>query len=65
MHEPHNVDSFQEQFKKAMEIVGKVFLDRVLYCKNSWLPARELVEEALNGRNKVTSKIKESLSMKW
>lgn len=43
----------EEQFKKAMEIVGKVFLDRVLYCKNSWLPARELVEEALNGRNKV------------
>ena len=42
---------------KAMEVVGKVFLDRVLYCKNSWLPARELVEEALNNRYKVTHEI--------
>ena len=42
---------------KAMEVVGKVFLDRVLYCKNSWLPARELVEEALNNRYKVIHEI--------
>ncbi|KAH3876932.1 hypothetical protein DPMN_000785 [Dreissena polymorpha] len=36
-----------------MEVVGKVFLDRVLYYKNSWLPARGLVEEALLARTRV------------
>jgi len=45
----------QVQFNKAMELVGKTFLDRVLYFKNSWLPAREVVEEAISNRNKVSS----------
>ncbi|XP_052801144.1 MYG1 exonuclease-like isoform X2 [Mya arenaria] len=50
-----NETSFDEQgqFMKAMEMVGSVFLDRVLFYKNSWLPARSLVEEALNNRHKV------------
>ena len=43
----------QGQFSKAMELVGRVFLDRALYYKNSWLPARTVVEEALANRLKV------------
>ena len=35
-------------------MVGAEFLDKVLYYKKSWLPARELVEEAVKGRKEVT-----------
>ena len=37
-----------------MKMVGAEFLDKVLYYKKSWLPARELVEEAVKGRKEVT-----------
>lgn len=40
-------------FLKAMKMVGAEFLDKVLYYKKSWLPARELVEEAVKGRTEV------------
>uniref|UniRef100_K1PVU6 UPF0160 protein MYG1, mitochondrial n=1 Tax=Magallana gigas TaxID=29159 RepID=K1PVU6_MAGGI len=36
-----------------MKMVGAEFLDKVLYYKKSWLPARELVEEAVKGRTEV------------
>ena len=36
-------------------MVGAEFLDKVLYYKKSWLPARELVEEAVKGRKEVTA----------
>jgi len=34
-------------FDKAMEICGEEFADRLNYFKDSWLPARKLVEEAI------------------
>jgi len=37
-------------FKKAMEMCGLEFLDRIKYYKDSWLPARILVEEAVTER---------------
>ncbi|CAM4680299.1 MYG1 exonuclease isoform X1 [Caretta caretta] len=40
-------------FKKAMELVGQEFLDRLNYYHHSWLPARVLVEEAIQKRFKV------------
>ncbi|XP_064602553.1 MYG1 exonuclease-like [Liolophura sinensis] len=40
----------EECFKKAMTLVGEEFLDRVLYYKNAWLPARVIVEEAVKNR---------------
>ncbi|XP_048731571.2 MYG1 exonuclease-like [Ostrea edulis] len=40
-------------FLKAMKMVGDEFMDKVLYYKKSWLPARELVEEAVKGRMEV------------
>lgn len=38
-----------------MKMVGAEFLDKVLYYKKSWLPARELVEEAVKGRTEVNN----------
>uniref|UniRef100_A0A674JXM6 MYG1 exonuclease n=1 Tax=Terrapene triunguis TaxID=2587831 RepID=A0A674JXM6_9SAUR len=40
-------------FKKAMELVGREFLDRLDYYHHAWLPARTLVEEAIQKRFKV------------
>ncbi|KAH0629076.1 hypothetical protein JD844_010879 [Phrynosoma platyrhinos] len=37
-------------FQKAMELVGKEFLDRLDYYYRAWLPARTLVEEAIQQR---------------
>ena len=38
-----------------MKMVGEEFLDRVTYYKRAWLPARELVEKAVNNRKQVWS----------
>eukprot|EP00795_Rhopilema_esculentum_P012606 gene12606-3310_t len=40
-------------FEKAMELVRSEFLDRVSYFKESWLPARCIVESAIKERAKV------------
>uniref|UniRef100_A0A4W3JBW5 Myg1 exonuclease n=1 Tax=Callorhinchus milii TaxID=7868 RepID=A0A4W3JBW5_CALMI len=37
-------------FRKAMELVGTEFLDRLQFFHKSWLPARTLVEEAIRKR---------------
>lgn len=42
-------------FKRAMDIVGAEFLDRVGYYKTAWLPARDIVLQAVNNRHKVDS----------
>lgn len=42
-----------EQFEKAKDYVGKEFLDKILYYTTSWLPARDIVEEALRNASKV------------
>ncbi|KAL0978881.1 hypothetical protein UPYG_G00177070 [Umbra pygmaea] len=41
----------EEGFQKALAMVGEVFLDRVDFYQNSWLPARVVVEEAVRTRN--------------
>ena len=43
----------QKQFQKAMNLVGEEFLDRVCFYRDSWLPARGLVKEALCKRQEV------------
>lgn len=42
-----------EQFAKAMKLVGEQFEDRVNYMHNSWLPARDYVKKAIENRLKV------------
>lgn len=37
-------------FLKAMRVVGEEFMDRVLYYKKAWLPARQLVVDAIEKR---------------
>eukprot|EP00928_Gymnodinium_smaydae_P074383 TRINITY_DN57442_c0_g1_i1.p1 TRINITY_DN57442_c0_g1~~TRINITY_DN57442_c0_g1_i1.p1 ORF type:complete len:382 (+),score=51.78 TRINITY_DN57442_c0_g1_i1:46-1146(+) len=37
-----------EQFQKAMALVGEEFSDAVRFYANNWLPARHIVEEALD-----------------
>ena len=44
-----------------MELVGNMFIDKVVHYKSSWLPAREIVEAAIDKRYEVS--IKESMIM--
>lgn len=41
------------RFVEAMQVVGKIFTDKVLYIHNSWMPCRQIVENALLNRHKV------------
>ncbi|XP_064161125.1 UPF0160 protein MYG1, mitochondrial [Anguilla rostrata] len=43
----------EEGFRQAMKMVGAEFLDRVDFYQNSWLPARALVEGAVQMRSEV------------
>ncbi|GAB1605797.1 UPF0160 protein MYG1, mitochondrial-like isoform X1 [Argonauta hians] len=43
----------EDQFKKAMELVGGEFLERVTFYKDSWLPARQIVKQAVLDRHQV------------
>lgn len=43
----------EEGFRKAMAMVGEEFLDRLDYYQSSWLPARVIVEEAVQNRHQV------------
>ncbi|KAM4613512.1 MYG1 exonuclease [Polymixia lowei] len=43
----------EEGFKKALVLVGEEFLDRLEYYQTSWLPARVVVEGAVQMRHKV------------
>lgn len=47
-----NVD---ERFRSAMALVGKDFEDRLNYLYKSWLPARDIVADAVKGRLDVDS----------
>lgn len=49
-----NPDS-EKQFQKAMNLVGAEFLGRVCFYRDSWLPARSLVKEAICKRKEVDS----------
>jgi uncharacterized UPF0160 family protein len=41
------------QFMEAMNVVGKIFTQKILYIHNSWMPCRQIVENALLDREKV------------
>lgn len=43
----------EETFHKAMALVGAEFQDRLDYYMNVWLPARELVQKAIQNRYQV------------
>lgn len=43
----------EEGFKKALKMVGEEFLEQVDFYRSAWLPARELVEEAIKNRHQV------------
>jgi len=38
----------EAQFKKAVEVAGTEFVDKVNYCGKHWLPARVIVQKAMN-----------------
>jgi len=52
LNPPWNVKDpdVQGAFEKAMEVCGAELLDRITYYKESWWPARKLVEEAIADR---------------
>ncbi|XP_017264427.1 UPF0160 protein MYG1, mitochondrial [Kryptolebias marmoratus] len=43
----------EEGFRKALKLVGEEFLDRLDFFKSSWLPAREIVKEAVKERHQI------------
>lgn len=45
--------SSDDSFTKAMEVVGNIFRERVLYIHKHWMPARKIVEDAVNNRLEV------------
>ena len=42
-----------KQFLKAVELTGKEFVQHVNYAANIWLPARSIVQEAIEKRFEV------------
>jgi uncharacterized UPF0160 family protein len=52
-NEPSSPEKENEQFIKAMQITGDEFLDFVRMYGESWLPARSIVQRALEGRKEV------------
>jgi len=45
--------NIEKQFEKAMTLVLDEFLEFVQYTKNVWLPARDVVQHAVENRLKV------------
>jgi uncharacterized UPF0160 family protein len=52
-NDPH--PDIEGGFKKAVELTGKEFMERVNYFGKVWLPARSIVEDALKTRMSVDS----------
>lgn len=52
-NEDQTPGSADRQFQLAMKLVEEEFLDRVNYYNDNWLPAKELVREAINKRLEV------------
>lgn len=46
-NEPNDDADLMVRFEKAMKLVGEEFLDRVEYYQLGWLPAHDLVKDAL------------------
>ncbi|KAH7336802.1 metal-dependent protein hydrolase [Rhizoctonia solani] len=54
-NEPVDSDGVDARFQKASELTGTEFLGRLDYLANAWLPARDLVSDALETRTQVDS----------
>ncbi|GAA5877996.1 hypothetical protein JCM8547_000936 [Rhodosporidiobolus lusitaniae] len=52
-NEESNDQVLYERFLKASEMAGKEFLDRLDYLYKAWLPAREIVQKAVEARKSV------------
>lgn len=52
-NEDSSASKFDQQFFKASEFIGGIFVDLVKGYGNSWLPAKTLVREAIDNRFKV------------
>ncbi|CAD5223705.1 unnamed protein product [Bursaphelenchus okinawaensis] len=51
LNPPWNEDESPDvKFEEAMKVVGTIFRDKVLYIHKSWMPARKIVEDAVNSR---------------
>ena len=46
--------ALQKQFQKAVDLVGEELLNRICFYRDSWLPARSLVEAAVINRKEVS-----------
>ncbi|KAK9478131.1 metal-dependent protein hydrolase [Lipomyces japonicus] len=55
-NQPSDDTNLYQQFLKASQLIGGVFVDLVQYYGNSWLPARQLVKVALERRSEYDSK---------
>lgn len=47
-----------------MRVVGEEFMDRVLYYKKAWLPARQLVVDAIEKRMEVNIILRRCITVK-
>ncbi|KAF2074842.1 hypothetical protein CYY_003868 [Polysphondylium violaceum] len=54
-NEPQTDEIINAQFEKAMKLMGDVFLQKLDFYGKSWLPARTIVEDAINFRKDVHS----------
>lgn len=52
-NEDNSPEKFDQQFSKASEFIGNVFVELVKGYGNSWLPAKTLVRKAVDDRFKV------------
>ena len=50
-NEPPESHDLETRFGKAMEMAGQEFLDRLHFVAHGWLPARELVQKAMETRS--------------
>ena len=49
----NNYGPTQDRFQLAMELVGREFSERVMEYKDIWLPAKAIVQRALESRFQV------------
>ena len=52
-NESNSDEITNERFKKAMELTATEFIDAVLHLTESWLPARDIVEETIAKRHSI------------
>ncbi|KZT60347.1 metal-dependent protein hydrolase [Calocera cornea HHB12733] len=52
-NQPSSPDVYDSQFAKASVLTGTEFFERLDYYANAWLPARDVVKRAMDGRTAV------------